>query len=47
MMSCWASCLVEENKDINKIRERVEIWSMGGTVEITKPNSRLYEQRQQ
>jgi type III restriction enzyme len=39
----WTSDRVEENKDINRIRERVEIWRKGGYVGITKTTSRLLE----
>ena len=34
---------MEENKNINRIRERVEIWRKGGYVGITKTTSRLLE----
>jgi type III restriction enzyme len=39
----WTADRVEENKDINRIRERVEIWRKGGYVGITKTTSRLLE----
>jgi type III restriction enzyme len=39
----WTSDRVEENKDINRIRERVAIWRKGGYVGITKTTSRLLE----
>ncbi|HJZ11796.1 MAG TPA: DEAD/DEAH box helicase family protein, partial [Acidobacteriota bacterium] len=39
----WTSDRVEENKDINKIRERVAIWRKGGYVGITKTTARLLE----
>ena len=39
----WTSDRVEENKDINRIRERVEIWRQGGYVGITKTTSKLLE----
>src|SRR5215217_3268427 len=39
----WTSDRVEENKDINHIRERVEIWRKGGYVGITKTTSRLLD----
>ena len=39
----WTSDRVEENKDINRIRERVAIWRKGGYVGITKTTSTLLE----
>ncbi|HLO14499.1 MAG TPA: DEAD/DEAH box helicase family protein [Anaerolineales bacterium] len=39
----WTSDRVEENKDINRIRERVAIWRKGGYVGITKTTSSLLE----
>ncbi|MEW5940932.1 MAG: DEAD/DEAH box helicase family protein, partial [Chloroflexota bacterium] len=39
----WTADRVEENKDINRIRERVEIWRKGGYVGITKTTARLLE----
>ncbi|MFZ5819763.1 MAG: BPTD_3080 family restriction endonuclease [Chloroflexota bacterium] len=39
----WTADRVEENKDINRIRERVEIWRRGGYVGITKTTARLLE----
>jgi len=39
----WTADRVEENKDINRIRERVAIWQKGGYVGITKTTSRLLE----
>jgi type III restriction enzyme len=39
----WTADRVEENKDINRIRERVEIWRKGGYVGITKTTSKLLE----
>jgi type III restriction enzyme len=39
----WTSDRVEENKDINRIRERVEIWRKGGFVGLTKTTARLLE----
>ena len=39
----WTADRVEENKDINRIRERVEIWRKGGYQGITKTTSRLME----
>lgn len=39
----WTSDRVEENKDINRIRERVAIWRKGGYVGITKTTARLLE----
>lgn len=39
----WTADRVEENKDINRIRERVAIWRRGGYVGITKTTSRLLE----
>lgn len=39
----WTADRVEENKDINRIRERVAIWRKGGYVGITKTTSRLLE----
>ena len=35
----WTADRVEENKDINRIRERVEIWRKGGYIGITKTTS--------
>jgi len=39
----WTADRVEENKDINRIRDRVAIWRKGGYVGITKTTSRLLE----
>ena len=39
----WTADRVEENKNINRIRERVGIWRRGGYVGITKTTSRLLE----
>ena len=39
----WTADRVEENKDINRIRERVAIWRKGGYVGITKTTSSLLE----
>lgn len=39
----WTADRVEENKDINRIRERVAIWRKGGYVGITKTTSKLLE----
>lgn len=39
----WTSDRVEENKEINRIRERVAIWRKGGYVGITKTTARLLE----
>ena len=39
----WTADRVEENKEINRIRERVAIWRKGGYVGITKTTSRLLE----
>ncbi len=39
----WTADRVEENKDINKIRERVAIWRQGGYVGITKITAGLLE----
>jgi type III restriction enzyme len=39
----WTADRVEENKDINRIRERVAVWRKGGYVGITKTTSRLLE----
>lgn len=39
----WTADRVEENKDINRIRERVEIWRRGGYVGITQTTARLLE----
>jgi type III restriction enzyme len=39
----WTADRVEENKDINRIRERVALWRKGGYVGITKTTSRLLE----
>ena len=39
----WTSDRVEENKDINRIRERVAIWRKGGYIGITKTTAHLLE----
>lgn len=39
----WTSDRVEENKEINRIRERVAIWRKGGYVGITKITAKLLE----
>ena len=39
----WTADRVEENKDINKIRERVAIWRQSGYVGITKTTASLLE----
>ncbi len=39
----WTADRVEENKDINRIRERVAVWRKGGYVGITKTTSKLLE----
>jgi type III restriction enzyme len=39
----WTQDRVEENKDINRIRERVSIWRLGGYVGITKTTRHLLE----
>ena len=39
----WTADRVEENKDINKIRERVAIWRQGGYIGITKTTASLLE----
>jgi len=39
----WTADRVEENKDINKIRERVELWRKGGYVGITSVTRSLLE----
>ncbi len=39
----WTADRVEENKDINRIRERVAIWRKGGYVGITRTTARLLE----
>lgn len=39
----WTADRVEENKEINRIRERVAIWRKGGYVGITKTTARLLE----
>jgi len=39
----WTADRVEENKDINRIRERVAIWRKGGYVGITKTTASLLE----
>lgn len=39
----WTADRVEENKDINRIRERVALWRRGRYVGITKTTSRLLE----
>lgn len=37
----WTADRVEENKEINRIRERVALWRKGGYAGITKTTSRL------
>ncbi len=39
----WTADRVEENKEINRIRERVAIWRQGGYVGITKITAKLLE----
>lgn len=39
----WTADRVEENKEINRIRERVDIWRKGGYVGITKITAKLLE----
>ena len=39
----WTQDRVEENKDINRIREKVSIWRKGGYVGITKTTRHLLE----
>jgi type III restriction enzyme len=39
----WTADRVEENKDINRIRERVAIWRKGGYVGITRITASLLE----
>ncbi|MBV6451751.1 MAG: hypothetical protein MHPDNHAH_02498 [Anaerolineales bacterium] len=39
----WTADRVEENRDINRIRERVAVWRRGGYVGITKTTARLLE----
>ncbi|MBK6645381.1 MAG: DEAD/DEAH box helicase family protein [Anaerolineales bacterium] len=39
----WTADRVEENKEINRIRERVALWRRGGYVGITKITARLLE----
>lgn len=39
----WTADRVEENKEINRIRERVAIWRKGGYAGITKTTARLLE----
>ena len=39
----WTADRVEENKDINRIRERVAIWRKGGYLGITKTTACLLE----
>ncbi len=39
----WTADRVEENKDINRIRERVALWRKGGYVGITKITASLLE----
>jgi len=39
----WTADRVEENKDINRIRERVALWRRGGYAGITKITARLLE----
>src|SRR5512141_896638 len=37
----WTADRVEENKDINRIREQVATWRKGGYIGITKTTARL------
>ncbi len=39
----WTSDRLEENKEINRIRERVALWRRGGYVGITKTTARLLD----
>jgi type III restriction enzyme len=39
----WTADRIEENKLINKIRERVAVWRQGGCVGITKTTAQLLE----
>jgi type III restriction enzyme len=39
----WTADRIEENKEINRIREKVAIWRKGGYVGITKITARLLE----
>ncbi len=39
----WTADRVEENKDINRIRERIAVWRKGGYVGITKVTAKLLE----
>ena len=39
----WTADRIEENKLINKIRERVSVWRQGGYVGITKTTAQLLE----
>jgi type III restriction enzyme len=39
----WTADRVEENKEINRIRERVDLWRKGGYIGITKITAKLLE----
>jgi type III restriction enzyme len=39
----WTADRIEENKLINKIRERVAVWRQGGHVGITKTSAQLLD----
>ena len=39
----WTKSRIEENKDINRIRERVGLWRRGGYQGVTKTTARLLE----
>ena len=43
----WTADRVEENKDINRIRERVSTWRKGGYVGVARTTARLLEYWQQ
>ena len=39
----WTADRIEENKFINRVRERVSIWRRGGYVGVTKTTRRLLD----
>jgi type III restriction enzyme len=39
----WTDDRIEENRDVNRIRERVALWRRGGYVHITRTTRRLLE----
>ena len=39
----WTDDRIEENRDVNRIRERVSLWRRGGYVHVTRTTRRLLE----